>query len=337
MQITPNIPDAGLTAVPRKESAPVLGVSPTPGVADSSRTPDARSAVLAAMPVTHALDSERTRESLAVRDAEMQEEIVTSLVRQTFASGTERASRPLSLAASGMMLPALSAWLKENVSKRAGTVRWPANAQTFPDDLPPQSVMNLMVSLYAALASSPLFAAQRLSRTLGQITAAPIRKTASDDTPAGAIDDPVVDLLARIRSVAHSLESSEDAVGRNLREIAADGESAPQSARLLIEGQLLWQGEIAPGVPLKIERRDAWRSNPQRVGEVQRGAALDLDLMLPNLGPLRVEGAQWGDDLVIRVASPTGDPRRWFGWSTLASALRQQFPSIRIEDGSHVD
>ena len=379
MQITPNIPDVGLGAAPRKDPAPTAAVTPVPGVTDPSRSPDARAAVLAAVPVNHALDSERGREATSARRAKITEELTSTLLRQGATAAPDRSV--ISASTAPNLLPLITAWLKENVTARGAPARWPAPPALFSSPVslapdarsaplgdasaasansdtsePARAVTQFMGSLYAALAASPFFAAQRLSRTLGQITAFPppaapdvpdvpdapdasgSPSTANTRTPgASSVDsatnsaDPFVDLLARIRALGLLQDTGGEAVARNLSEVATDAPAAPQAARLIMEGQLVWQGEIAPGVPLRIERRDAWRSHPERPGEMQRGVALDLEVELPSLGPIRIEGMQWGAEISIAVRGAAVAASTSMAWLELKGALQRQFPGLRLE------
>lgn len=324
MQVSPSIPDVGLGTVPRKEPASVQGTGPVPAMTDATRSPDARAALVAPVPVRHALDAERNRESTGVKRALIPEDLAAQLLRQ--AGRADQASS--ANAAGGLpqnLLPVISAWLKERVPKSGEVARWPA---PIPEGVERQvsdrrgAALQTLVGLYRGLASSHFFAAQRLAKEFGQITAMPTRQ------PEIKPEMNRSEFAAKLRAFATS-EGAAESIAQSLADVAIDSENAQQTARLLVEGQLLWQGELAPGVPLKIERRDAWRSHPSRSNEMQRGARLDIELSLPNLGPLRIVGSQWGDEMSIEVQGRS-DVSTWAGWGELNSTLKGQFPEIRL-------
>lgn len=330
MQVLPSIPDAGLGTVPRKEPASIQGAGPVPVMTDATRSPDARAALMAPMPVGNAFDAERTRESSGLKRGVVPDDLAAELIRQAERTGqgpstTSRAGLPQNL------LPIISAWLKERVPRGGAVPRWPApipeaDAQRKSD--PRGVAFDTLVGLYRGLASSHFFAAQRLAKEFGQITAIPLRQPETKPEMSRS------DLAERLRALATS-EDAPDSIVKSLSDVAIDSENAQQTARLLVEGQLVWQGELAPGVPLRIERKDAWRSHPARQGEMQRGARLDVEIVLPNLGPLRIVGTQWVDEISLDVQSDESDVVAWIGWSELKSSLRAQFPKIMVSGKSH--
>jgi hypothetical protein len=324
MQVSPSIPDVGLGTVPRKEPASVQGTGPVPVMTDATRSPDARAALVAPVPVRHALDAERNRESTGVKRAVIPQDVAAELLRQAGRSSSA-SSASVTAGLPQNLLPVISAWLKERVPRSGEVPRWPA---AISEGLERQAsdrrgaMLDTMAGLYRGLASSHFFAAQRLGKEFGQITAIPTRQpdTKSETTRS--------EFAARLRALATG-EGVAGSIAQSLADVATDSENAQQTARLLVEGQLLWQGELAPGVPLRIERRDAWRSHPARPHEMQRGARLDLEIALPNLGPLRIVGTQWGDEMSIEVQGRS-DVSTWAGWGELNSTLKGQFPEIHV-------
>jgi hypothetical protein len=326
MQVSPSIPDVGLGTVPRKEPASLQGTGPVPAMTDATRSPDARAALVAPVPVRHALDAERNRESTGVKRALVPDDFAAELLSQ---AGRAAQGQPTANASSlpQNLLPVISAWLKERVPKGGEVPRWPApveEGQAEPRHAADRrgAALDTMAGLYKGLASSHFFAAQRLAKEFGQITAVPARQSELKS------DSNRSEFVTKLRTLAMG-DGTADSIAQSLADVAIDSENAQQTARLLIEGQLLWQGELAPGVPLRLERRDAWRSHPSRVGEMQRGARLDVEVSLPNLGPLRIVGSQWGDEMTIEVQSRS-DVSTWAGWSELNSALKSQFANIQM-------
>lgn len=301
------------------------GAVSTPGITDAMRSPDARAALIAPLPVHHALEVERDRESTGITRTLVPEDLSSEILGPSARS----ASAQFALSKTELpqnLLPVISAWLKERVSKGGEVPIWPTPT---PDRAGQQSsdrrsaALDVLNRLYEGLASSHFFAAQRLAKEFGEITATPVRQ------PEKKPEMNRLELASRLRALAISEEAA-DPISQSFADVAVDSENARHAARLLLEGQLMWKGDLAPGVPLRIERRDAWRSHPSRPGEMQRGAKLDIAISLPNLGALRIIGSQWADEISINVKNDRSDVNAWQGWGELNEMLKVQFPKISL-------
>ena len=104
-----------------------------------------------------------------------------------------------------------------------------------------------------------------------------------------------------------------------------DSEPAQQAAHMLTQGQMMWQLDLAPGVPLRMVREDAWRNDAYKPSHLEKGAMLRVELNLPNLGRIRVVGSQWGSDLTIQIAHDANSKDEW---AALAPDL---FEELRVK------
>lgn len=156
-------------------------------------------------------------------------------------------------------------------------VNWPMppkGGQTG-EESPTQSPLRAMVQLLQSLGKSELFAASAMAQAFVSMQG------------QGADADDDVTLKRRIS----------DALGH------CDPEDpvAKDAARLLLNGVLLWQGELVPGVQARMTREDAWREAPDGSGQMQKGASLKIDLTLPNSGGFQVAGVQFGNDVLVSI------------------------------------
>ena len=154
-------------------------------------------------------------------------------------------------------------------------VTWPSAASTNP-------VVNAadpklaMTALYQNLQSSGIFAADQLRRLL-------FHASESDGKPV---------------VTAGSVESETAAL---LGQIATDSAAVKDSVKLLLRGDLLWQGQLMPNVQGRLYREDAWEADPDQPGQLQKGSRITMEVTLPNLGPFKVVGTQFGDSVHVAV------------------------------------
>lgn len=163
------------------------------------------------------------------------------------------------------------------------TTQWPAvnlNSTTDPNaaELSPQQVLaQNFQKLFQGLAGSPMFAASELKQLLE-----PYLTQNVSNSPA--------DLKLR------------DSAAQLMDKMNLDNPAVKDGARLLLYGNLLWQGQIMPGVQARIAREDAWEKDPQNEGQIMRGSKISIEMDLPNTGTFKVVGLQFGDWLNVKLS-----------------------------------
>jgi hypothetical protein len=111
-----------------------------------------------------------------------------------------------------------------------------------------------------------------------------------------------------------------------------DSDAAEQAARMLTQGNMVWQAELVPGLPMRIIREDAWRNNPQQADQIEKGAMLKVEITLPNLGQLRILGSQWGQDISLQILHGKAEENGKVNWSSLAPELLQELKTQGVTD-----
>ena len=71
--------------------------------------------------------------------------------------------------------------------------------------------------------------------------------------------------------------------------------------RLLLHGELRWQGELSPGVFARLQREAAWEEDPHAPGALVKGTLVSVDVDLPTLGRVRVRGMFIKDTVRVTV------------------------------------
>ena len=180
-------------------------------------------------------------------------------------------------------------------------VNWPganpANANAaVANTTDPRVAMNV---LYQNLQTSGIFAADQLKKLLFP---------ASDD---GNLESKVIgDIPAEANRLAGQLNSTS---------------ALQDSVKLLLRGDLLWQGQLMPNVQGRLYREDAWQSDPQDPAQMQKGSKITMEVTLPNLGPFKVVGTQFGDSVHVAIeASPDSQAILANSFAQLLDQMRSQ-------------
>jgi hypothetical protein len=200
-----------------------------------------------------------------------------------------------------LLVKGMSNWISTALANT--TTPTPTNPEAFLKE----ATANLK-NLYATLEKSNVFAAHKLNEAW-------VHRTESQQ----AFTEPTT---AQLTQWVAALEP--------------DSADAQQAARMLTQGQMLWQTELVPGVPLRIVREDAWRNHPSQSGHIEKGAMLRVEVDLPNLGKLKIMGSQWGADLSLQIAhAPTGQAAGGKGqadWQQLTPSLLQELHNMGVRD-----
>ena len=180
-------------------------------------------------------------------------------------------------------------------------VNWPGTTNTNPlvNTADPKLAMT---ALYQNLQTSGIFAADQLRRLL---------------FPASEND-------GKSLATSGSVESESETL---LGQIATDSAAVKDSVKLLLRGDLLWQGQLMPNVQGRLYREDAWEPDPDQPGQLQKGSRITMEVSLPNLGPFKVVGTQFGDGVHVAVE----------GAPEAQSALANSFAGLLEQMRTQVD
>jgi hypothetical protein len=187
-------------------------------------------------------------------------------------------------------------------------VSWPA---IDPSKLGTQDPKVVLGALYQSLQASGIFAADQLKRVL---------------FPAGNADEKMDSFLTT---------GDQHKAGELMTQLSNDAPMIRDSMRLLLRGDLLWQGQLMPNVQGRLYREDAWQSDPYQPNQLEKGSRITLEVGLPNLGPLKIIGTQFGESLQLIVqADPNAQACISKAFSTLEEQLHAQIdPETRISLG----
>ena len=161
----------------------------------------------------------------------------------------------------------------------------------------PKVAMNV---LYQNLQTSGIFAADQLKKLLFP---------ASEDGDVQSTD------MTSIKDQAASLVS----------QLTTNSSAVQDSVKLLLRGDLLWQGQLMPNVQGRLYREDAWEADPKDPSQLQKGSRITMEVTLPNLGPFKVVGTQFGESVHVAIeASPQAQSVLASSFSSLLEQMRQQ-------------
>jgi hypothetical protein len=190
---------------------------------------------------------------------------------------------------------------------------------------PASIVLGQLKNIYQALAGSDVFAAQRLNEAWMPRRVATHHKAASEASQNSA--------LSEFQRLAQPIqEPSQAQLTQWVAALEPDNDAAEQAARMLSQGNMVWQAELVPGLPMRIVREDAWRNSPHQAGQLEKGAMLKVEVTLPNLGTLRILGSQWGQDISLQVLHGTPESSGKVNWAKLAPELLQELRTQGVAD-----
>ena len=186
---------------------------------------------------------------------------------------------------------------KSKVNSEA-IVNWPNMSQAkVGEQVDPKIAMGI---LYQNLQNSGIFAADQLKKLL---------------LPAGSD--------GYDRKI--SPENFEDEAAKLVSQLSTDTSVVRDSVKLLLRGDLLWQGQLMPNVQGRLYREDAWELEDKPPFELQKGSRITLDVTLPNLGPFKVVGTQFGESVHVAIqASPEAQSILADSFSKLLEQMHSQ-------------
>jgi hypothetical protein len=163
----------------------------------------------------------------------------------------------------------------------------------------PKVAMNI---LYQNLQTSGIFAADQLKKLL---------------FPASEDGD--------VRVQSADMTSVKDQAASLVSQLTTNSSALQDSVKLLLRGDLLWQGQLMPNVQGRLYREDAWEADPKDPSQLQKGSRITMEVTLPNLGPFKVVGTQFGESVHVAIeASPQAQSVLAGSFSVLLEQMRQQ-------------
>lgn len=85
---------------------------------------------------------------------------------------------------------------------------------------------------------------------------------------------------------------------------AQDSQELQDGLTLLMHGQLIWDGELTPGVKAKVYREDTYGEDPKNpAGPLVKGTQISIQAELPTVGMVSIRGIQIADAVNV-VVSP---------------------------------
>jgi hypothetical protein len=230
---------------------------------------------------------------------------VTSLLSQSLSRMDTLGSAALGQLLSDILAVDVPELGKPVVTDSKGSVAQNA-VVAWPGSTPSNSLLNTadpkvaMAILYQNLQTSGIFAADQLKKLLfpaGEANAAPL-------------------------VAGNSVESETASL---LGQLSTDSTAVRDSVKLLLRGDLLWQGQLMPNVQGRLYREDAWEADPEQPGQLQKGSRITMEVTLPNLGPFKVVGTQFGESIHVAVE---GAPE---AQSTLTQAFADLLEQMRTQ------
>ena len=194
---------------------------------------------------------------------------------------------------------------KGSIAQNA-VVNWPGAANTNPlvNAGDPKLAMTV---LYQNLQSSGIFAADQLRRLL---------------FPASEDDGKPLATTGSVESESAKL----------LGQIATDSAAVRDSVKLLLRGDLMWQGQLMPNLQGRLYREDAWEADPEQPGQLQKGSRITMEVTLPNLGPFKIVGTQFGDSVHVAIeGAPDAQSTLACSFASLLEQMRTQIdPDAKV-------
>ena len=361
MFIPTPVQELHLPLTQKLEVGPVLPVTAVPGVAEEAQSLDSRVALQWTQPVFAGAEGQAGRSALI---APLPEALLKSA--KTPIPGYEPQGADPDALKSGDVHPllaqGLSSWLSGVLAKSNGNTDanaanlrlMMANASAMPkgnqaelNDVftnmtsgstagaakasaqanlsSPAEVLSQLKNIYQSIAGSDVFAAQRLNEAWMP------RKLEPKQTPKlEALKNSEVEAFQQLAQPIQ--EPSAAQLAQWVSALEPDSDAAEQAARMLTQGNMVWQAELVPGLPMRIVREDAWRNNPEQAGQLEKGAMLKVEITLPNLGELRILGSQWGQDISLHISHGKPDINGRVNWTTLAPELLQELKMLGVTD-----
>ena len=290
--IPPHLPDAGQA---RRTESPARSVPP---VMDASVNIDHGVTLDISPPVGRSATEGRARDSLNAS---------VSDINQSLAGKAAELAKGDVAAQLGQMPPGLA----QRVGKLLAQLAVPQLLESSP--IPWPNADGSTLQQYSALASEPGKGLMQLRQQLADSPLFDLHRLVDRLMPAASPDP---SLATGLRTAQPDPASEPAKLGAPLPTQAETVEppQAPRleqgqirdGIRLLMHGQILWEGELSPGLFARVEREDGWQADANEPGQMIKGTSLNVELHLPNLGRLQVRGLQIKDSIELSIEIEEG-------------------------------
>ena len=338
MFIPTPVQELHLPLTQKLEVGPVLPVTAVPGVAEEAQSLDSRVALQWTQPVFAGAEGQAGRSALT---APLPNALLQS--PKTAVPGYEPQGADPDALKSGDVHPllaqGLSTWLSGVLAKPSSAANVASLAMLMANGLGKTTVkqagdeaaststevISQLKNIYQSIAGSNVFAAQRLNEAW-----MPRRVVANTTQPSEAFQNSDSKVFQQLAQPIQ--EPSAAQLTQWVSALEPDSDAAELAARMLSQGNMVWQAELVPGLPMRIVREDAWRNNPQQADQLEKGAMLKVEIKLPNLGELRILGSQWGQDISLHISHGKPDSNGKVNWAALAPELLQELKTQGVSD-----
>jgi hypothetical protein len=178
-----------------------------------------------------------------------------------------------------------------------------------------QTPREALAMLRSGLIQSPMLAVANFAEAIGVVKEKSVRGTISSDSSGtnsaggssasgNASSSNQSSANAAVHAgMLHLGQAQKPTASSALQNMPApDSQALQDGLNLLMHGQLVWQGQLTPGVPAKIYREDAYLEDPATPGGgLVKGAQISIELELPTIGQVVVRGLQIAESVSVVI------------------------------------
>ncbi len=178
-----------------------------------------------------------------------------------------------------------------------------------------QTPKEALAMLRSGLVQSPMLAVANFAEVIGVVKEKSVRGSISNDSSgtnsaggSSATGNASSSNQSSANAAAHAGmlhlgQAQKPTASSALQNMPApDSQALQDGLNLLMHGQLVWQGQLTPGVPAKIYREDAYLEDPATPGGgLVKGAQISIELELPTIGQVVVRGLQIAESVSVVI------------------------------------
>ncbi len=175
-----------------------------------------------------------------------------------------------------------------------------------------QTPKEALAMLRSGLVQSPMLAVANFADAIGVVKEKSVRGTIGIDSTgtngSGGSSSTASSTQSSANAAVHAGmlhlgQTQKPSASNALQNMPApDSQALQDGLNLLMHGQLVWQGQLTPGVPAKIYREDAYLEDPATPGGgLVKGAQISIELELPTIGQVVVRGLQIAESVSVVI------------------------------------